>query len=196
MIKALIGAGGFAREIESDYGSTLFKFVDSQYLRLENEFILPIERLNYNLYELIIAIGDSQKRYEKYLDLHSKVKFFTFISEKANLLNKDSIKIKEGSVICAGVILTTNIIIGKHAQINLNSTIGHDCLIGDFFTTAPGVNVSGNCLIGDRVYIGSNSTIKEGITICNDVIIGMNSGVTKNITEPGTYIGCPVRKIK
>lgn len=195
MIKALIGAGGFAREIEAD-SFPMFKFVDSQYLSLKDESILPLEKLEYNTYEVIIAIGDSQKRYKKCIELSSKIKFFTFISDKSYLLDSLSIKIGEGSVICAGAVLTTNIRIGKHAQINLNTTIGHDCLIGDFFTTAPGVNISGSCLIGDRVYIGSNATIKEGITICNDVIIGMNSGVTKSITEPGTYIGCPAKKIK
>ena len=48
-------------------------------------------------------------------------------------------------------------------------------------------------LIGDRVSIGSNATILP-VTICDDVVIGAGAVVTKDITEPGTYIGNPARK--
>jgi UDP-3-O-[3-hydroxymyristoyl] glucosamine N-acyltransferase len=99
-------------------------------------------------------------------------------------------------VICAGSIITTNVKIGRHAHINLITTIGHDCSIGDYFTTAPGVQISGNVLIEDRVYFGTRSCIKQKISVCDDVTIGMNSGVIKDIKEPGTYIGTPAKKIK
>lgn len=197
MIKAIFGAGGFAREIEADMGEKLNKFVDGDFFTYD-PLIKMYDIFDPKKYSLIIAIGNSLTRFNKYKDitLDKDVKFYTHVSSKAMLLNKNSITIGEGSIICAGAILTTNIKLGIHSQINLNTTIGHDCVIGNFFTSGPGVNISGNCKIGDRVYIGSNSTIKEGITICNDVIIGMNSGVIKDITEPGTYIGCPCKKIK
>jgi UDP-3-O-[3-hydroxymyristoyl] glucosamine N-acyltransferase len=86
--------------------------------------------------------------------------------------------------------------IGKHAHLNLHTTIGHDCRIGDYFTTAPGVKVSGNCNLGDCVYLGTNSSIREKINICNNVTIGLGSGVVKHILEPGTYVGLPTKKIK
>ena len=92
--------------------------------------------------------------------------------------------------------LTTNIKLGKHSHLNLQTTIGHDCNIGDFFTTAPGAKISGNCKIGDRVYIGTNSSTREKITICNDVTLGLNSGVIKNISDPGIYVGTPAIKVR
>ena len=100
------------------------------------------------------------------------------------------------SIICSGTIITTNVKLGKHTHLNLHTTIGHDCVIGDYFTTAPGVQISGNENIGNRVYFGTRSCVKQKITICDDVIIGMNAGVVKNITESGTYIGTPAKKIK
>ena len=60
----------------------------------------------------------------------------------------------------------------------------------------PGTIISGNETIGDRVYFGTMSCIKQKLTVCDDVIIGMNAGVTKNITEPGTYVGTQAIKIK
>ena len=33
-------------------------------------------------------------------------------------------------------------------------------------------------------------------TICDNAVIGAGAVVTKDITEPGTYVGIPARKIK
>ena len=54
--------------------------------------------------------------------------------------------------------------------------------------------MSDKTIIGDNVSIGSNATILP-VDICNDVVIGAGAVVTKNITEPGTYAGNPVKKI-
>ena len=85
---------------------------------------------------------------------------------------------------------------GNHSHLNLHTTIGHDCIIDDFFTTAPGVKISGNCNIGKMVYFGTNSCVKEKINICDEVVIGLNGGVVNNINEKGIYIGTPAKKIK
>lgn len=100
-----------------------------------------------------------------------------------------------GSFIGANCILTTNIILGDHALLNRGNQIGHDCRIGDFFSMMPGSIVGGNVQIGNRVYMGSCSNIREGIRICDDVVIGMNAAVVRDITEPGTYVGVPAKKI-
>lgn len=49
--------------------------------------------------------------------------------------------------------------------------------------------------LGDNVVIGANSVIIGPLTICDNVIIGAMSLVNKNITEPGVYVGAPLRKI-
>jgi acetyltransferase-like isoleucine patch superfamily enzyme len=49
--------------------------------------------------------------------------------------------------------------------------------------------------IGNNVSIGSNATILP-IEICDNVVIGAGAVVTKNIVEPGTYVGNPAKKIK
>ena len=49
--------------------------------------------------------------------------------------------------------------------------------------------------IGHHVSIGSNATILP-VDICAHVVIGAGAVVTKSITEPGTYVGNPARKLK
>jgi len=111
------------------------------------------------------------------------------------------VEIGEGTVICAGNILTTNITLGKHVQINLDCTIGHDVVMGDYTTLAPGVHVSGFVQCGKRVYIGTgaviiNGTKEDPITIGDDAIIGAGACVTKSIPAGQTWAGVPAKPLK
>lgn len=49
--------------------------------------------------------------------------------------------------------------------------------------------------IGNRVSVGTNATILP-VTICDDVVIGAGAVVTKDITEPGIYVGNPARLLR
>jgi UDP-3-O-[3-hydroxymyristoyl] glucosamine N-acyltransferase len=99
-------------------------------------------------------------------------------------------------MICPGAQITVNVQFGLCVIVNLNATIGHDCVIGDFVTISPGANISGNVLIGNRCYIGTQAAIVEGVAICGDVILGAGAVVVEDITEPGTYVGVPAKRIK
>lgn len=199
MKKGIIGAGGFGREVYWSLSimervNTVF-FVDDIYWDKSDDKILPLSLFNPDEYEVVVAVGDPTIRSELINRLSKDTKYFTHIHPSVQILGGD-VSIGEGSIICAGSILTTNIKIGKHAHLNLQTTIGHDCVMGDYFTTAPGVKISGNCNIGNRVYFGTNSSVREKINITEDVTIGLNSGVVKHITEPGTYVGTPCKIIK
>lgn len=50
-------------------------------------------------------------------------------------------------------------------------------------------------ILGDNVVIGANSVIIGPIRICDNVLIGAMSLVNKDISEPGVYVGAPLRKI-
>lgn len=193
MKKALIGAGGFADEIKAHMQEfDMICFVDDVYYTPNNKNIKSISEFNVNEYEVLIAIGDPVLRNDMVNRLPKETQYFTFIHPTAQILGND-VEIGEGSVICAGVIITTNCKIGKHTHLNLLTTIGHDNRIGDFFTTAPGAKISGNCLIGDRVYFGTNASVKQKIKICDNVTIGLNAGVVKHIETAGVYVGVPAK---
>ena len=199
MKKGIIGAGGFGREVywslnPIERNNTVF-FVDDVYWDNSDDKILPLSLFETNKYEVVVAIADSYHRQRIVESLTKSTKYFTHIHPSAQI-HGDDVEIGEGSIICAGTIITTNVKIGKHTHLNLITTIGHDCVIGDYFTTAPGVQISGNETIGNRVYFGTRSCMKQKLTICDDVIIGMNAAVVKNIEEPGTYVGVPSKKIK
>jgi sugar O-acyltransferase (sialic acid O-acetyltransferase NeuD family) len=190
--KVLIGAGGFAREIIAESKLNLKCYVDDQYYR---DGLYKISEFNPEKQIALISNGNPKDRKLIVSRLPKNTEFWSYVSPKAILLD-DNIDIGVGVFICSGCILTTNIKIGNHVHLNLNTTVGHDAVLSDFVTTAPNVNISGNVFIGEEVYLGTNSVIKEKIKITSNVIIGLNAGVVKDIIEQGTYIGTPAVKMK
>lgn len=203
---AIIGIGGFARETASYLSdiapnniklSNYITFVvsDEYYSsrKINGLSIIKLSRLNVKTTKVVIAISNPFDREMLVNKLPGDTEFASIIHPSAIILRYN--KIGKGSIITPGCIITCNIVIGSHSHLNLHTTIGHDCITKDFFTTAPGVNISGNCNIGKRVYMGTESAVREKISICDNAVIGMGGIVVKNITEEGIYVGNPVRKI-
>lgn len=203
----IVGAGGFGREVLSSLKETYLLqgkqienevvFMDDNPIYLDKKVmnISVIQSSNFkpSNYEVVIAVGDPKTRKKIADNLPQDTKYATLIHPSAIIM--DDCKIGEGSIITAGSIVTCNIHLGKHTHLNLNTTVGHDCRIGDYFTTAPGVHISGECNIGDCVYFGTNASVRQGIEINDNVTIGMGGVVVKNISEEGVYIGAPVVKL-
>ncbi len=197
MKKAIYGAGGFSRDI---IAMTRFKdirlFVDDEYWKNDRSNVLPLSKFDPFEYEMILSVSNPQFRENMVNRLPKETKFWSFIHPTALLEDPEYIEFGEGLVLSAYGILVCNSKIGRHAQLNWNTVIGHDSSAGDFFTTGPGANIAGDCLFGNRVHLGMNSSVKEKVWICDDVTIGMGAVVVKNINEPGTYVGVPAKKIK
>ena len=189
---ALFGYGGHAREVACQIDQKVTFFVDDQYA---NDVAKPISKFNPQKYAMMVAVADSKDRFDIVKRLPKETQYFTFIHPSVQIMD-DNIEVGEGSFIGASSILTTNIKLGKHALLNRGNHIGHDCIIGDYFSMMPNAIVGGNVTIGDNAYLGSCSNIKEKINITSNVLIGMYAAVVKDITESGTYVGVPTKKIK
>ena len=173
----IIGRGGFAREVAS--------YLEDSYTMYEHE----CEGIQTGI-GTVIAIGDGHVR-KKIAEKFNTLIWACIDFPRRNFDNK----IGKGTIICPGTIITVAVTIGCHVIINLNCTVGHDCKIGDFVTISPGANISGNVTIGDLCYIGTNAVIRDKINICAGVTIGAGGVVVKDISEPGVYVGNPVKKI-
>ena len=102
-----------------------------------------------------------------------------------------------------GVEIGVNTRIQSHTFICELVKIGSDCFIGhgvmfinDLFKDGGPANGDitkwANTTIGDNVSLGSNSTILP-VNICSNVVIGAGSVVTRDIIDPGVYVGNPAR---
>ncbi len=110
------------------------------------------------------------------------------------------------------VEIQRDVVIGKRCRIQSHAficelvTIGDDCFvshgamfINDLF--AEGGPAKGkrdlwrSTKIGNRVSIGTNTTVLP-VSICDGAVIGAGAVVTKDITEPGIYVGNPARLLR
>ena len=119
--------------------------------------------------------------------------------------------IGDGSFVGPFVEIQKGAKIGKRCRIQSHSficelvTIGDDCFIshGAMFINDPFVTGGPagksefwrRTKIGNGVSIGTNATILP-VTICDSVVIGAGAVVTKDITEPGIYVGNPARLLR
>ena len=209
---AIYGAGGFAREVawlvtacNPEEKFEVVCFIDDN-TKLHGQVLngMPVMSLEdaYKRYQqarVVSGIGSPKTRkltMEK--AAATGFEFGTIIHPSVE--HSPFIEIDLGTVICAGNILTTNIKLGKHVQINLDCTVGHDVIMGDYTTLAPGIHVSGWVHFGQRVYVGTGAVIINGtrekpLTIGDDAIIGAGACVTKSIAPGVTAVGVPAKPL-
>lgn len=106
------------------------------------------------------------------------------------------VEIGEGTVICAGVITSTDYRLGQHVLINRMATVAHDDDLHDFVTIAPSAVISGNVTIGEGTDLGTNATVNQGVEIGAWTIVGSGAVVTKSLPANCTAVGAPAKPIK
>ena len=148
---------------------------------------------NYRDCEFVIAIGNPYVR-EK-ISNELPVKWYTAIHPTAVISSLD-VEIGEGTVIMANAVVNPSARIGKHCIINTGAIVEHDNILEDYVHLSPNVTLAGIVKVGKSTHIGAGSCTKQVINIASDCIIGAGSVIVKDITENGTYVGVPARKIK
>jgi len=127
---------------------------------------------------------------------NENILFPVLIHPSAVIGDSKYVSIGEGSIICAGNIVTTNIVIGRHVILNLSCTVGHETQIGDYSSFMPTCNISGEVRIGEATFWGTGSKVINQKTIGNMVIIGAGAVVTSDLPDEVTAVGVPAKVIK
>lgn len=205
----IIGAGGFGREVawlverinEKAPTWDLQGFIDdneSIHGNIEDDYKVLggcdyLEKQPKDIW-CVCAVGSARVRNQiiEKVSSYKNVHFATLIDP--SVMYSKRVAIGEGSIVCAGTILTVDITIGKHVIINLDCTVGHDAVLKDFITVYPSVNISGNVTVGTGSELGTGTQIIQGKNICANSIVGAGALVVKNIENAGTYIGVPAIK--
>lgn len=146
-------------------------------------------------YELFVAIGNNTIRKNLLTELeHAGACIATLIHPSCVI--GELVDIGVGTVVMAGTVINCCSRIGKGCIINTGATVDHDNVIEDYAHISPGVHTAGTVMIGKGTWLGIGSTIKNNLQIIDGCIIGAGAVVVEDITEVGTYVGVPAKKIQ
>lgn len=144
--------------------------------------------------DFFVAIGSNETRekiQEKLIDEGLNV---VSLIHPSAVVGTD-VEIGIGTAVMAGVVTNSSTRIGKGCIINTSSSLDHDNVIEDYVHISPGVNMAGTVKVGKGSWIGIGSVVSNNVNICSGCKVGAGAVVVKDITEPGTYVGVPVRRV-
>ncbi|MBX9974449.1 acetyltransferase [Cytobacillus firmus] len=147
-----------------------------------------------NEYEIFVGIGNNATRQKIHEELEKSGANIPVLIHPNTVLG-GQIELGSGTVIMAGAVINCCTKIGKGCIVNTASTIDHDNYIENYVHISPGAHLAGTVHVGQGSWLGIGSAISNNVNITNGCIVGAGSVVVKDITEPGVYIGAPVRRI-
>jgi sugar O-acyltransferase (sialic acid O-acetyltransferase NeuD family) len=205
----VVGGGGHAKVVISILrkletyrilGYTALKdrgsLLDAPYLGSDSELdaLAPgNEKLNAVL--ALGQVGLGEPRYKLWTRLQSPSLSFPLIISPDGTVN-EGVSGGEGAVVMDGAVINSGASIGRGAIVNTNCTIEHDVVLADWVHVAPGATISGHVTVGRFSMIGAGATVIEGINIAAGCMVGAGATVVHDLTEQGTYVGSPARRIK
>jgi len=203
----IIGAGGFGREVEMLIEQInevspqwdFLGFIDDEKaegMQVGGGKVLgSISKLaQMKDVWVVLAIGNPKSK-EKILSRLTNDQLFATLIHPNVLIGK-RVEIGVGTIICAGNIITTDVIIGRHVILNLGCTVGHDTKIWDLCSFMPSINISGEVVIESGVYVGTGAKIINQLSIGTNTIIGAGAVVSKSLPANCTAVGIPAKAIK
>jgi sugar O-acyltransferase (sialic acid O-acetyltransferase NeuD family) len=204
----IVGAGGFAREAAQAVADLnaieprwdLLGFVDDdpsiEGKTLEGLPVLgrpEVVLASRRTARVIVCTGRpdnyfSRRRIVERLNLPVR-RYATIIHPAASI--PPAAEIGCGTVILAGVIVTTRARIGSHVAVMPACVITHDDVVGNFATLASGVRLGGSVSVAEGAYLGAGSLVREGLRIGAWSLVGMGSVVLRDVPAGQIWFGSP-----
>ena len=204
----IVGAGGFGREVLAWASELPSKgreweiggFLDQNPHALEDYSIdVPVlgDPLKFELADsdrLVLAVGDPTTKLELYGELKSRgARFATLVHPTAVV--GPACELGEGCILCAWVVLTTNVRVGNVVHFNCFSGCGHDAIVGDGCTLGARADVTGGARLGRGVLLGTHACVAPGVTVGDRGSVGACSLALGSVAPGATALGVPARTV-
>jgi sugar O-acyltransferase (sialic acid O-acetyltransferase NeuD family) len=138
-----------------------------------------------------IAIGDNHVR--SALSQRYQLCWATLIHPTAWIA--DSAKIREGTLITAGVVVQPAAQVGRHVILNTACSVDHDCVVGDWAHVAPGARLTGGVQVDEGALIGAGAVVLPNIHVGAWSVVGAGAIVTHDVPPHTVVVGVPARPV-
>lgn len=146
-------------------------------------------------YDIFVGIGNNEIREKVQYKLEAEGASIPVLIHP-NAIIGEEVELGTGTVVMAGSVINCCTRIGKGIIINTGATVDHDNFIEDYVHISPGVHTAGTVKIGKSTWLGIGSVVSNNVNITSGCKIGAGAVVVSDITESGTYIGIPARRLK
>lgn len=144
--------------------------------------------------DLFVAIGGNAARRRVTAMLREAGLTLPALVHPSAVLGK-GVTLGQGTVVMAGAVINPWAIVGEGVILNTGSSVDHDCRVGDFAHVSVGAHLCGTVTVGKEAFLGAGSTLVNNVSVCDGVTVGAGAVVIHDITEKGTYVGVPARRI-
>lgn len=204
----IFGMSGFARETNDvahalGYQASYIAASAAERLQWRGEELVILEHEigDFEGADFAIGIADTGTRRKIAIRYGANLNFVNLVHPAATFGKgqREMIEVRRGVIVCAGARFMNTISVGNFTVFGLNTTVGHDVVVEDYVTIAPGANISGNVRLCEGVWVGANATINQGrpgrlLAIGAGATIGSGAVVLKDCDPGGVYVGVPARK--
>lgn len=156
------------------------------------ELLAPEVALGFTQAGIHVAIGDNSARFRE-ATTWGLARLVTV--KHPQVAQSDFSRVAAGCFLAAGAVVAPNADLAMCVIVNHHAVVDHDAVIGSFTHIAPGAVIGGDVRIGAHVLVGSGAVVMPGLSICERAIIGAGAVVCSDITQPGTYVGVPARRV-
>lgn len=145
-------------------------------------------------YEFFVGIGNNAIREKIQRQLEVEGASIPVLIHPSAVIG-EQVYVEAGTVVMAGAVINCCTKIGKGCIINTASTIDHDNVIEDYVHISPGAHLAGTVKIGRGTWLGVGSIVSNNINVTSKCKIGAGAVIIEDITENGTYVGIPAKRI-
>lgn len=105
-------------------------------------------------------------------------------------------EVGSGSIVLAGVVMTTAVALGEHVVVMPNVALTHDDVLQDFATVCAGVALGGGVVVGRAAYLGMGSSVRERTVVGAGATLGMGAVLLNDLPAGETWAGVPARPLR